>query len=390
MDPTFSIVIPTKDRFDTFRSTFLSVASQATEECEIVVADNASSSNLREFVESFHKCKTSYLRSSTILSMTDNWIRGVEAARGSYITVLGDDDALMPDALQVARLIIDETRTPILSWNCHTYWWPNAILEHLRNLLFISYTNSIQYANRNPVSLLASLYRGEVGYADLPMLYNSFVHRDVLSDIREKWDSFFPVNHCPDVVSGIFNCLHSESIIHCVRPLAIRGNSGKSNGTAFYARSKGSSLRQEFMSSERLDLGSMIHPRLVPSPNVIIAVASAMLNCSDLLETKGYILPKMDIKSLVRSMVADLPRDPDSYDENLYDARALADKIGYNIDVSDVPPNPGSIRHVPRSGVSAVKPDAGTMNITIDGDVARFKDVYSASLVAASLIPGLQ
>src|SRR5687767_7917847 len=120
--PTFSIVIPTRDRAVTFRHTLATVAWQAGDDYEIVVADNASGPGIRFAVEELAPGKTRYVRSETILSMTGNWENGLAACRGEYVTVLGDDDAFLPSSLALARKLIAATKAKIISWQWHTYW----------------------------------------------------------------------------------------------------------------------------------------------------------------------------------------------------------------------------------------------------------------------------
>jgi glycosyltransferase involved in cell wall biosynthesis len=95
--PQFSILIPTRDRPVTFRHALDSVVSQ-TGSFEIVVADNCSSPAVKLIAEEYaNRCPNiKYLRSDTILPMSENWENGLRHCEGEYVTVLGDDDALLP------------------------------------------------------------------------------------------------------------------------------------------------------------------------------------------------------------------------------------------------------------------------------------------------------
>ena len=141
--PLFSILIPTRDRGPTFTYALQTVVAQAGNDFEIVVADNASGPDVKEAVDGVKSCPITYVRSDQILPMTDNWIKGLEACKGRYITVLGDDDGLMPSALSIARLVIDKTKSKLISWNLHNYWWPDSIVEYNRNYLFVKYTDEV-------------------------------------------------------------------------------------------------------------------------------------------------------------------------------------------------------------------------------------------------------
>jgi glycosyltransferase involved in cell wall biosynthesis len=64
--------------------------------------DNFSTPETAEVVASFNDPRIKYYRATERLSMSDNWELGLSYATGEYIFVLGDDDALMPDGLEIA------------------------------------------------------------------------------------------------------------------------------------------------------------------------------------------------------------------------------------------------------------------------------------------------
>ena len=99
--PRFSILIPTRDRPVTFRHTLATATSQPGDDYEVVVADNFGSPATRMIVDEYmaRGRQIVYLRSDQALPMGENWERGLRACSGDYVTVLGDDDGLMPTAL---------------------------------------------------------------------------------------------------------------------------------------------------------------------------------------------------------------------------------------------------------------------------------------------------
>jgi hypothetical protein len=49
--------------------------------------------------------KINYSKTPRVLSMRDNWERGVELSSGEYLSIIGDDDAVLPDAFLRANII---------------------------------------------------------------------------------------------------------------------------------------------------------------------------------------------------------------------------------------------------------------------------------------------
>ena len=384
--PLFSILIPTRDRGPTFTYALQTVVAQAGNDFEIVVADNASGPDVKEAVDGVKSCPITYVRSDQILPMTDNWIKGLEACKGRYITVLGDDDGLMPSALSIARLVIDKTKSKLISWNLHNYWWPDSIVEYNRNYLFVKYTDEVTGQLFDSRKILGGYYSGQFNFDELPMLYNSFVHRDILEETKKLWGSYIPVHHVPDVTSGIFNLYLTESYMRCFRPLAIRANSGKSNGTSFYARSRGKSLREKHYEEEKSNISEMTHPDLIPSPNLLVILANNKLRCRDLAFPRDPHL-RVDIRQVVYGMLSSLNDDPAAYEENLAEAMELAEKHAFQISPAEIPDKALIMKRNVRPGVSFE--ENGNHVITINGNLAGISDVNGACRLAESLLPPL-
>ncbi|MEM0952922.1 MAG: glycosyltransferase family A protein [Pseudomonadota bacterium] len=383
--PKFSILLPTRDRPATFKYALATIAAQAGDDFEIVVADNASGPAIKEAVDRIDSCPVIYTRSDEILTMVDNWERGLAMCNGEYVTVLGDDDGLMPSCLSIARRFIEQTSQKLLNWRCHSYWWPDTIVEFQRNKLYVSYTPDISGNIVSSRDVLKAFYKNQVGFGELPMIYNSFIHRDILEETKLRWGRFLPLPHVPDVASGILNLALTESYAVCQRPLAIRANSGKSNGTSFYARSKGKDVRENHFAEERAKLEEMLHPSLIPSPNLHVLLASVKLFCKELAFPEDPEL-QCDLQLVVNSMIATLNQDVPSYEENLSEARELATKYGLIISEAEIPPKAEEKTPTIRSGI-ADNADGKTKVLTIDGDVAGIRDVNAACMLAESIHP---
>ena len=94
--PEFSVLLPTRNRVRLLAEAIETVRTQDFEDWEIIVSDNASVEDVRGLVESIGDGRIVYLRSDKPLPVTDNWNRAVDAARGRWVVMLGDDDGLVP------------------------------------------------------------------------------------------------------------------------------------------------------------------------------------------------------------------------------------------------------------------------------------------------------
>ncbi len=383
--PRFSILIPTRDRQETFVHALATVVAQPGDDFEIVVADNASRPGVREAVEAVTSVPIRYVRSDTALTMDANWEKGLDACRGAFITILGDDDGFLPSTLEAARRILDMTQANLLSWDCHTYWWPDTIVPWNRNTLIVGYGGSLYAKQSRPT--LVGFMKGSVPFGSLPMLYNSFAHRSLVEAIKQTHGTYFPVPSIPDVVSGVLLLSLTERFVHSDRPLTVRGNSGRSQGTSYWCRHLGAQRREESQRDEGTPLDRLIHPSLIPSPNLQILLASCRLWCQDLL-FPGVADLKVDLGSVVDTLVHSLNLEPEAYEENLADARALAAKLGRSLDPSAIPPRQ-SVSRQPVSG-PCLDENGRLTSLAVNGSLAGLRNVQDAARLAEALVPALE
>lgn len=378
--PKFSILIPTRDRPATLRHTLATVLSQPGEDYEVVVADNCGTPETRQLVDQNAHPKLRYTRSDEILPMALNWERGLALCEGEYVTVLGDDDALIPSTLKAARKLIETTGTELLSWSPHIYWWPDTIVYWLRNLLVVNLGQELR--ERNSRRILSGFYAGELGMDYLPMIYCAFFHRSIIEEARRRYDGFFvPREAAPDISSAILGLHLTQNHVYSARPLSIRGNSGKSNGTAQWIRSLGQKQREIYFREERIGLEGMIHKSLIPSPNLSIIVASTKLRCRDAYFPQDQEL-SLDLLGVLHEMASRINMDPESYDENLSEVEAFAAKLGVKLDPSIVPPKVHVERK--RSWGPETRQDNGT-TLAVDGDLAGLRDIEDAGRLVEAL-----
>jgi hypothetical protein len=382
--PHFSILIPTRDRVETFIHTLATVVAQPGDDFEIVVADNASRPGIREAVDAVTSVPVRYLRSETILNIDANWERGLDACRGDYVTVLGDDDAFVPTTLEAVRRIQQSARADLLSWAVHTYWWPDTFVTWNRNQLYVGCGD--QVLSNSSRETLVRFMDGSIPFGSLPMLYNSFVHRSLLARIKEKHGTYFPIPHLPDVVSGVLLLSLTDRFVYSDWPLAVRGNSGQSQGTSYWCRSLGAERREATQKEEGITLDKLIHPALIPSPNLQILLASCRMWCRDLL-FPGVEEFRIDPLSVVGKVLATLNDEPEAYDENLADAKALAAKLGLSIKPAAIPARRPLLRR-PQFGL--LKDQNGRIAaIGVNGALAGLRNVRDAAWLADALMPGM-
>ncbi len=99
--PLITIAIPTFNRAAMLRQAMQSALAQKFADFELVVSDNASSDGTQQVIAGFADERIRVLRQTTNIGLFANVNACIDAARGAYILILSDDDAIPDDALQL-------------------------------------------------------------------------------------------------------------------------------------------------------------------------------------------------------------------------------------------------------------------------------------------------
>lgn len=110
-DPFLSVIVPTYRRCGCLKESLQSICSQVEVDFswEIIVVENPSndSGTCEKLIRDLNDKRIQFYCNEENIGSGYNWNRGVELARGKWITFVHDDDVLCPDALQNIKKIID-------------------------------------------------------------------------------------------------------------------------------------------------------------------------------------------------------------------------------------------------------------------------------------------
>jgi hypothetical protein len=308
--PRFSIVIPTRERPQTLEHTLTTCQTQQGAEFEIVVSDNFCGPTTRELVERRADPRIRYVRTPSLLAMTDSLEFAVSQARGEYVIIQGDDDGLLRHALPVIDEIIKKTNTQLLRWECLVYNWPdvnNPYFQANTLLLPLPQTRT-GHALRvcNSRTLIQAAANAHVSYSALPVIYNAVIHRDLLAKLRSKTGRVFKTR-TPDVHAAFALAALVDEYHSLLAPLGICGRSGASTGVARHFCKKGSAIDNDF---RRLNsaAGLELHPWVPDLPPIPSAVADAFLRAkSDLFCEDNELV--LDRARLIRNCLREMEID---------------------------------------------------------------------------------
>ncbi len=199
---------------------------QAYENLEIIVSDNYSQDNTEQVVKSAGDTRVRYYNTGQRLSMSHNWEFALEKATGDYITILGDDDGFVPNAIENIDKILSKTRSDALCWHQSRYFWPGNVV-YLHELFIVLRNRAVPI---DAYDNLCKVINHKKHYSTNPWLYSGFVHKSVIEKVKAQSKGTFFHSMIPDVYSGLAIGSQIENYIYSTGAFSIAGNSSHSNG----------------------------------------------------------------------------------------------------------------------------------------------------------------
>ena len=273
-----SLIIATRERADTLVYTLQTVLDQSSGDFEVIVSDNASVDDTRRVVQEMAAldARVRYVNTNERLSMCDNYEFALQHAHGNYVVFIGDDDGVMPGALD--RLIGElraSVKPTIHMWPLHVYDWPvgddPASVAHIspetpRRVLDLKRTG------RYVVSV------GGWRHGHLPSPYHCAVPRSFLDELRSRTGRVFHSTQ-PDVFTAMALPAFTNEAIDLGYSVTLNGRSARSNGRGFVAKS--AVVNIERFIREYGDY--RFHPTLCPSfPALANMIPDAVLLAKDM------------------------------------------------------------------------------------------------------------
>jgi hypothetical protein len=378
--PQFSVCIPAYRNPATLEACLRTVLDQPGDDYEIVVSDDQGPPGIRALVERLAQPdRIRYLRTPQRLGLRGNFEHCVTHSRGRYVTILGDDDGLCRNALDVARTLLASAQPDVFFWFPHIYWWPDALLPHKRWMVYVrAYAQKARLVNaREYVDRFYDDPRNLWLFERLPSIYNGFVCRDLLERIRHRIGGYF-YDEVADVSSGIVNGIMATSAALVERPLSIRGLSGSSSGVAFRSKEAGRPLSDDFLRGMHTPLCAA---ELGESTALAVHLASVRLRASR--QFTELADKPIRVADVVHGILGELNEDPARYDDLVADAQRLVNRYGLSGSEFVVPPR-FSGEHAKRVGVEVQ--DDGSVFLAFDGEPLGIGDVHQAAVFVDSLL----
>lgn len=373
--PKFSIVIPTRARADTLLHALRTAVDQQFDDLEILVHESGDDCETAQVIATIGDHRTRHIKTVSPVSMTENWERALQSATGEYVTFVGDDDGLLPDACIVAVNILDRNSSELLSWRPACYFWPKYVGIERRDRLLLNLDQPSTLEVKRSHTALEMLYRCRIDYSCLPMIYNSFVKRSLIERVRARCGRYF-LGSAPDVTSGIVNAFFWDTFLLTGRPLSCSGLSHNSTGHRMFFTQE-DSLR-EAATAEAFASASN---RAAPARNLKLFIGDEMLAVKRTLFPQSR--PVFDHKNFFWAALQELNREPSQRASRLAELRGVAESRG--ISIEEWVSAPQRIAAAPPAGVRAIS----SQRVAVEMDCSRvgIENIYQATRLVSALVP---
>jgi glycosyltransferase involved in cell wall biosynthesis len=254
--PLLSVIIPTRERAETLQYTLRTALDQRSRNFEVIVSDNFSQDNTAQVVRGFSDARLRLINPGRRLSMSDHWDFALLHAAGDYVMFVGDDDGIIPGAL-------DKLEATILRSHCLAYCWPRPayvwpIDGKPARVEFLPPATKASEVNLENLARLAISMGGWRWYL-IPCMYHSALARRIPDTIREKTGRVFHATG-PDLFMSMAVPVFVKTAINLGYCISVAGRSEKSNSGII-----GRPDRREYFDKFIQEYGDYkIHPTLFP------------------------------------------------------------------------------------------------------------------------------
>ena len=304
----FSILLPTRNRLDLLKRAIQTVLRQDFEDWEIIISDNCSDEDIQPYVESLNDSRIRYQRTDSFVPVTDNWNRALDASRGDYVIMLGDDDALLRGYLSGLHSYIQQYDNPDAIYTSAALYAYPKVMQNAPNG-FLKLYNKRPIFNEKSEPFLLDQHKAK-SFVEASLQFQVLfdynmqffaVSRKLIDQTQDK-GSFFQSPY-PDYYAANVTLLTARQLLVVPQPMIAIGISPKSFGYYYFGgREKEGTSFLNNLSEESIDpkLRNVILPGT--DMNTCWLIAMKMLSENYRLSVKQSRYRELQIRSVFNAL----------------------------------------------------------------------------------------
>jgi len=312
-DFLLSIIIPTKNRESYAIKAVEQILHMNDDRVQIVIQDNGDTCMMSKMLFEYNNDeRLKYNYTEGIISFVDNFNLAVDLADGEYLCIIGDDDGVVSQIIDVVEWAKENNIDAIKPELKAVYFWPNS--EALRNktdngYLSITKITAKARACKPFYEVEKLLNQGAQKYLslDLVKLYHGIVRKECLDNIKKKTGKYFG-GLSPDIYISVALSLTVDKVVEVDFPLTISGICNKS-GSADYATGRHTGKLEEaphFHGHNNYEWSELV-PRFYSVETIWADSALAAIKDLD----KSEMLKKFNVVDLAACLLKKYPQFKD-------------------------------------------------------------------------------
>lgn len=234
-DFLLSIIIPTKNREVYILNVIEQILQMNSDKVQVVIQDNGDTNYLLEKLLKYKENKClKYNYTGGVISFVDNFNKAIDLADGEYLCIIGDDDGIVPQIVDVVAWAKDNGIDAIRPELNAIYFWPDSGAlpsKYIDNgYLSINKITAKARLYNNPFTEVEKLLKqGTQKYLSLDMvkLYHGIVKKKCLDKIKNKTGKYIG-GLSPDIYISVALTLTVDKMVKVDFPLTISGICSKS------------------------------------------------------------------------------------------------------------------------------------------------------------------
>lgn len=201
--PLLSVIIATKDREPYCIAAIDSILSYQDDRIHIAIADNSGTTQVKDYVAGLNSPYISYEYDPGPVSSIDNFNKANGLVKGEYSIMIGDDDTILPNCVEIAAWMKSNQVESVSSARLIDYIWPSAEVNIDGWLTIPGFTGSYKVLN-NEESLRRLLHNGLLGYLNygMPKIYHGIVKSSCMEEIKKRTGNYYG-GLSPDIYAAV-------------------------------------------------------------------------------------------------------------------------------------------------------------------------------------------
>jgi glycosyltransferase involved in cell wall biosynthesis len=230
-----TILMPTRNRHKWAHQAAMQVLKCPAEDIQLVVQDNSDNNDLECLLKPFASdVRLKYNYSPNALSFVENFGIAMSLADGEYVCIIGDDDGINHEIVELSRWAKSLGLDAILPALSAIYFWPETGLFQKnvraeRGYMSIKKTSAQAWISETRIGLRELLRNGCQNYLslDLAKVYHGVVKKSRIDYVKQMTGKFFG-GLSPDINSAVSLSIAIPKIVCVDYPLTISGMCSKS------------------------------------------------------------------------------------------------------------------------------------------------------------------